>query len=781
MANHPSPYFIRRTIPAPDEELVEDPYETEVDDDETPVFWEYWRILRKRRWLIAACAVAGVLGAGLFAFTRTPLYTAKSTIMIEREPARVVNMQDAARDPGAPDWTNSYENTQYEILRRPAFAAKTIREAGLESDPVLNAPKNEVKGLIGTVLDNASTWIKRAMADIYPTTPEKEKVKSTFNFELLGTDPGLVGRYVAMLNVQPVRNTRLFEIDFTTPDPGLSARLANAHAESYMRYGVDLRSQANEAAIVFLQEKLLELKERVETSEAALNSYRRQKGIITLDDKGNLVVDRLVDLNERLTEAEANRIALESEVQTIRKGKYHDLPRVRQSAIISALKSKLGELEAEYVNMAGEFKPGYSPLDNLKLKVDEVRKRMSREVQSEVNAIKSAYQVAKNNERQLRQKMEQQKKAALNLKDAAVKYAILAREVDTNKQLYDSVLERMKEMSVAAQVQQSNASIVEKALIPGGPSYPKKTLILMLGLFFGIGGGVGLAFFLDHIDTTIKTPDDVERYLNLPSLGVVPDFVKLKGKSNGYLPAGVNNHSLQNWNGNQRIASELVVSHHPRSVVAESYRTLRTAILLSRAGAPPRTVLFTSASRGEGKTATAINTSVIFAQMGYRVMVVDADMRRPRSHKVLSMENERGLAEVLTGHCGAAEVTLQTSEDNLYFLSSGAEPPNPSELLSSKKMKQLLTELEEEFDCVVIDSPPVMPVSDPVLLSTMVDGVVIVVDSQNTPKQLVRDVRSRLKKAHAKVLGVVLNRVDLRNGDYASYYKHYYSAYEHDS
>lgn len=786
MERTPSPYFIRRTIAVPEEDIVFEEAPEVGADEEMPLFWEYWRILNKRRWLIAACALAGILGAGLYAFTSTPFYTGEATIMIERKPSQVVGMEDAFAVAAVDERNADYLTTQEEILKKPAFAARAIRESSLENDRLFKegAGKSDHRGFFQTLATNIGKRLRRVFAGLFPPTPNDDQSGNlSVNRQQLGVDPDLVSYYLSVLDVAPVRRTSLFEISFTTPYPGLSARMANAHADAYMDYGLDLRAQANQEALVFLQDKLLELKDRVESSEAALNNYRRQKGIITLDEGGNLVVHRLIDLNNRLTEAEAQRIALESEVQLIRAENYDALPRVRRSPIISTFKSELGRLEGEYAKLAGEFKAGYTPLDTLKLNMEEIRKRLRDEIESEVAAIRAAYEAAQANEKELRARMEEQKKVALNLKDAAVQYAILAREVDTNRQLYDSVLQRMKEMGVAAQVQDSNVSIIQRALVPDQPSYPRRGLTLLLGLLLGLAGGTGLAFFLDHIDTTLKTPDEAERYLGLSSLGVVPDFSELKHKSNGYLSGGGdadNGAVVQSRPERIESPSDFVLSHDPRSVVAESYRTLRTAILFSRAGARPRTILFTSATRGEGKSATAINTSVIFAQMGYRVIVIDADLRRPRGHKLLGMNNVVGLSNFLTGQRTLNDVTVPTSEENLYFAGSGTTPPNPSELLGSPKMEQLLTELREEFDCVIIDSPPIMPVSDPILLSTMVDGVVLVINSRATPKQLVREARSRLRKADAKILGIVLNRIDLQNGDYSGYYSHYFS-YDHDS
>lgn len=793
----PSPYFIRRNVPQPGDEepfVVEEAMPPR--DDETPLFWEYWRVLRKHKWLIAACALVGGAALGLYSYTRTPLYSAASTIMVEKDPAQFLDMRDGYRDSGQ-SYPGNFYATQSAILRSSGLVAKAIRESGLENDPLFTGAGGAEKssGFFANLAAGIKErlegvpWVaavRRELARLEPEAQEAVQQPAALHNNELGVRSSLVQRYKRGLTVSPVRNTSLIEISFTSTSPVLAAKLANIQAETFQRYGMDLREQANREAMIFLEQKLVELKERVEQSEAALNAYRRQKGIISLDDKGNLTVDRLADLNARLTEAEARRIALESEVKAIRNRNYDAIPRIRQSPVISGLKSELGTLEGQYANMAAEFKPGYPPLDALREQIDETRRRLRREVQSEITAIDAAYRTAKVHEDQLRNRMEQQKQETLDLKDAGVEYVYLSREVDTNRQLYDAVLQRMKEIGVAGQVRQSNVSIIEKAEVPAHPFHPNPPRSLVIGLLLGLGGGVGLAFFLDHLDTTLKTPDEVERYVNLPTLAVVPDFLKLKNRKNGYLPYTANSANAEKpWSWHRQNGEwetnghhkELVLAHHPHSVIAESYRHLRTAILLSRSGAAPRTILFTSASRGDGKTATSVNTSIIFAQMGYKVVVIDADMRRSRGHHVLEIAKDAGLSEILTGQRTETDVIVPTTTENLFFLSSGAEPPNPAELVGSRKMKQLLEDLSTEYDFIVIDSPPVMPVSDPMLLSTMVDGVVIVVDSHKTPKKVVREVRSRLSSVNANLIGVVLNKVNWRHGDYSDHYKHYYSYY----
>lgn len=755
---------------------------------------DYWRIIRKHSWLITALFVAAVLSTVGALLRMTPIYTAESSLLIERKAPQVLNIQEVLSESLVSD-DYDYYKTQYEILKNRALAAQVILEQGLERDPFFTGadkPDDVVSQLWATIKGwvNAQAWLQWL-------THKPTQVRGD---ESLGVRPEIINSYMGMLEINPVAHTRLVKVGFSTPNPELSARVANAHTQAYIRQGVNLRTRANEEALRFLETKLRELKERMEKSEAALNNYRRGKGIISLDDKENIVVDRLADLNKRLTEAEAERIGLEAQVHLIRKRNYDSLPAVLNSTLIQTLKEELVRLEGERAQLAVQFKSGYPRLPQMEAQVEKTSGRLKQEIQQVVGGIESAYLAAETRERELRAKMEEQKAMTLRLKDAAVEYALLEREVDTNRQLYESVLQRLKEMGVAAELRSSNVSVIEQAEPPLKPSKPKKSLILFLSASMGLIGGVGLAFFFEHLDNTLKTPEEVERVLRLPSLGVVPDFLSLNGSDHAYAPR----HAL-NKDGNMRhllvkkdeltnnhehspTAAKLAegpgrelltVSHHPLSVVAEAYRSLRTGILLSRAEAPPQTMLFTSGTQAEGKTSTAVNTAVIFAQMGVKVLVIDADLRRPRCHKVLGTANGLGLTEVLTGQREAWEVIKPTSVNNLFLLSSGSIPSNPAELVGSKKMQDTLALLQEYYDYILIDSPPVIPVSDAVLLSTFVDGVVLVVYSQQTPKHVVKETHSRLEYAQAKILGVVLNRVNMQNGDYAYYYRDYYSYYHH--
>jgi polysaccharide biosynthesis transport protein len=760
--NELSPYFIRRTNGI-EKDTVE-PRALSLAIEATNPLWDYWQTIKGHCWLIGSCALAIFLCSALYTFTRVPLYTAETTVLIEGKAPQFLKIQDTRSDLVAVN--DEFYKTQYEILKSPSIAERVIRDEGLQNNPFFTGSKdNNVKkaGLIAEMWQQISKWAMGFTA---------AKHKNTVD-----TSVGLVKSYLRKLEVKPVRSTSLVGIRFTTPDPELSARVANAHVSAYGRYGIDLRSQTNVEATVFLQEKLIELRERVAQSEAALNSYRKNKGIISVDTKENIVIERLTDLNKSLTSAEIDRITLEAQVRSIRGRNYDEVPAVRGSASINALKADLSKAEADYVALAKEFKPGYPPLDTLKARIEETRNRMQYEIQKEVKAIETAHAAAKNKETQLRTTMEKQKTATLDLKDSAVQYTVLAREVDTNRQLYDGVLQRLKEIDVAADARTSNVYVVSKAEPSLSSSSPNVSRNLMLGLFLGLAAGIGLALLLEQLDNTFKSPEEVEGYLRLPNLGVMPDFALSNGNTHGYISRLINSAKAELPTKKSSYGNrQLVLDHSPLSLVVDSYRSLRSSLLLSQVGGPPRTVLITSPACGDGKTTTLVNTAVIFAQTGIRVLIIDADLRRPACHRLLQMKNDVGLVEILTGQVEWQNAIKPAPTENLFLMSAGSLPPNPAELLGSTNMHDLLQQLREHYEFIFVDSSPVMAVTDAVLVSTMVDGTLLVTD-RNTPKSLLRKARIRLSTPHTKILGTLLNRIDIRAGEYRSYYHQYYEYY----
>ena len=716
---------------------------------------DYWRVVVKHRWLIALFCLIVVTTTAFITFTTERTYTAETELQIDKQAPRVTKIEEVMQpDVFGPEKYDYYQ-TQFRILESRTLAASVIRDLGLESDP----------RFLGGTQPGLFRRAFGALRGLFGPSPKVDPESLE-----LGVDPRLIDLYLDLLEIEPVKNSRLVKIRFSTHEPVLSAQIANAHASAYINEGMQNRYHATSEAQQFLESKLGELKQKVESTEAALNKYRAEHHILSLDGRENLVVDRLDDLNKRLTMAQAERIQYESQYRLIVERNYEDLPAVIESPLIQRLKEALAKLEAKYALLSEKFKPAYPAMEQAQGEVDAARSRLDAEIHKVVAGITSTYMAAKGREDALREQLDEQKRAAMDLKENSVDYNMLKRDVDTSHALYESTLARMKETTVADSLKFSNVTVVDKAEVPLYPSRPKRTLNLILSLMAGLVMGTGLAFFFEYLDNTLKTTEEVERYIRVPALGLVPSFAP---GARPYEPDRVAVPAM----ATDGMPRELVTLHHRRSVVSEAYRTIRTAILLSRADNPPRLLLVTSGQAGEGKTITAVNTAITLAQSGARVLIVDADMRRPRCHRVLGTENGHGLSTLLTGQGDLREAIAPTGVENLFFVSSGPVPPDPAELVGSVKMRETLAVLREGFDYVLIDSPPVLPVTDGVLLATMVDGVVLVARGQQTPKDVVRKARERLDYARANVLGVVLNNVNVNSGDYHYHNRYTYSYY----
>jgi polysaccharide biosynthesis transport protein len=764
----PSTYVAQRVYP----EAVQQPYAGPPQpgmfgaEQSGPDLRDYIRVLHRHVHLILSLFLGAPLVTALVVLTMTPIYTAKSTILVEQQSPQVLNIQALISNSDS-SGEHDYYKTQEQILESRSLAAQVIRDMGLDRNPEFTGGGAH-QGFFSAIIEK----ITGALSSLHGGTFGRAEP------EPLGVKPQLIDEYLKLLTINPEIGTKLFEVGFSLPDPSLAARVANAHVHTYIERGMEIHSQASEAARQFLEKKLVELKERVEKSEAALNDYRRERGIVsfTLNDKDTIMNQRLTELNKALTKAETDRIDYESQNELIKKHDYAGLPAVVSSPLIQQLKAQRDVIAGEYASMAARFKPDYPPLMELKAKLDDTNGQIAAEIQHVIQGVEGNYQAALTRENDLRDQVEAEKSKALAMNDASLQDAVLAREVDANRELYKSVLERMKEIGVAGDVPTSNVSIIDRATPPEHPSSPKKLLDMAAVGTIALFLGVAIAFLVDHLDEGIHNPEEAEVYLGLASLGTVPDFLTVENgveAAVSALPFDQSPALLEPSPGAD--GKEIMVQKNRFSAAGESYRAIRTAILLSRAAEPPKTILFASGTKSEGKTVTAVNIAMAFAQMGGRVLLIDGDLRRARCHEVLGVHNLIGLTEVLVGQKQASDVIRVLGANGLSFLSAGSVPPNPTELLASRRMQEMLAELAAQYDSVIIDSPPVMPVSDSVVLSRMVDGVVVVVGPR-TPKQLVRHACARLGQVGAKVLGVVLNRVNLRSPDYYHYHRYY--AYE---
>ena len=724
--------------------------------------WRYWRTVRRHLRLAVGVSLGVVILMAVRLMGEVPIYTAETTVQIQPNAEQGSNaLENLVEIETAAANADQYYKTQCAILQSRNLAAAVVRELSLDRDPAFLGKTDS-----GAMVQWWSGLIRRQP----PAQVEHLQLPlpvSDFETAAMQAPPQAVHAYLGMLKVSPVADTNLVRISFATTDPNLSAELANAHVGAYERQQNRMRGHQSEEAQHFLHDKLAEIKEQLQKSEAALNAYRRTKGIIpgliSVDGKDAVVLDRLTDLNKQLTAAQVARIALQAQVQLIKRHDYGSLPEVMQDTTIQELQKQLNDLFGQAAALASQFKPTYPPLAKLRAQIGAIEARLKAGIDNVVSGIQAQYSEALGKETELQAEMGRQRTETLDLNDAAAQYAILQREVDTNRELYNAVLTRMKDVEVISGDQHTIVSVINSAEVPTVPTSPRKTRDLLLSLMFGLASGVGLAFLMDFLDNTLKNPEEAENYLRLPSLGVVPDFASVgNGETHGARHLLTDRSALP-------PRRELVTAHGSYSLLGEAYRNLRTALLLSRAGTPPKIILIASATSREGKTVTSVNLATMLAQLG-PCMLIDADLRRARCHHVLAIDNLAGLTEALTGTRKWQDVLRSTEIENLDFLSAGSAPPNPTELLGSPKMAETLAEIGERYRYIIIDSSPVLPVSDALLLASVVDGVVVVANGVATPRQQVKAACARLEYARGKILGVVLNRIQLQSPDYYYYY-----------
>jgi succinoglycan biosynthesis transport protein ExoP len=772
-----SPWRAQRLPEAVDSELIYRPESQEFH------LRDYLKMLLKRRRLIVLVFLL-VFGLGTYlTVSQTPMYTASATIKIEPQGPGVIQFQELLATQGIGSMSFDYYETQFALLKSRPLAARVISELGLESDKAFtqNIPPNVLTQLLSWVSGSVQAVIF-FVKDLLSPPPAQEEGPVTTGEEKfeLGVNPGLVSRYLRFLEVVPVKGTRLVQIVFTTPSPRLSQQLANAHAEAFIRTTLETRFELTKEAREFLEKKLLELEGKIQKGEAALQRFRQQHGVVSLEGSENLVVERMVDLNKRLTESRTRRIELESLYKTVENREARNLSEIIDNTVIQQLKTSLLNLEAEYARLSTTFTAAHPRLTELNEQLRETRKRMDREITNVVRKIESDYGAALAREKALEEEAGRQQQAALDLKAIGVQFTVLQADVDSSRALYDSVLKRLNETTVSNDAPISNLQLTERAEKPFLPSLPQTGRNLLLAAAGGLFLGVGLVFFLEYMDASVSTPQDVWQAAALPTLGVVPHVKFLRHRAYGYglLPKRAQARQLNGHAAANRLgAQELIVSHHPFSVLAESYHTLCTALQLSQGENPPRVILFTSAQPGDGKTLTTVNVALALAQSGNTVVAVDADLRKGKCHTLLGLENHRGLSGVLSGKCTLEDSVQKAALPGLSLLSRGMIYPNPVALLTSSKLREVIEVLRERFDFVLIDSPPAIAIGDTAILSQLCDGVALVLRAHKTASETVHRLVSRLEAVHAPILGVVLNGIDIRTPDYADYHAYYVSYY----
>lgn len=704
------------------------------EEDDLIDLREYWRVIVKRKWTVLGFFAIVMVAVTTATLLMTPIYRATTVLQIEREAAKVVEFDDAAQTERQGD--RDFYQTQYELLKSRSLAERVVQKMRQPLERAYGGPESVAEAIVQEKPDTAAQL---------QSTQEMLRKKEE------ATLRKLVAIVMANLTIEPVRNSRLVKVNYDSEDAKLAASLANAAAENFISVNLERRFEANAYAKTFLEQRIKLVKAKLEEAERAQVEFAREKEIFSVDKEGGTTsAQKLTEFNAALSKAQQERIKAESAYKQIQSSKSGQLPQGLETPLISTLKQNLAKLEADYQNNLRQFKPGYPKMQELAAQMAEVKAQVAREIENTRLSITASYEAAKVQENLLSGMLASSKNEMLDLQTRSIQYNILKREADTNRQLYDGLLQRLKEVSVAGGVGTNNISVVDKAQIPQTMYKPVLKLNLAIACILGLLGGVGLALLFEYLDDTFKQPSDVERVLGVPVMGLIPESKELA----------------------QKVNVVTLLTEDTRSSLAEAYRSVRTALQFSTAHGAPGLIGVTSTNMGEGKSTSALSTAIQFAQAGQRVLLIDADLRNPSLHRVLGADNAQGLSNYLTGNLEPADVTLNTTVENLFAITTGPLPPNPAELLAGESMQALLTLAKTRFDMIIIDSPPILGLADALVIANLVEATLLVVEAGKTRRNAAQDALKRLVAVRAKPLGCLLTKMTSQSHGYG--YEYYY-------
>jgi succinoglycan biosynthesis transport protein ExoP len=720
--------------------------------DEEHHLMDYLRVLYKRRWVAIPTFVAVFLFGAINSYRTTPIYEAHTELLIEKDAPKVGTLNTMFREEDG--WYNDdFYQTQYRILQSRTLAERTVRVMDLPHHPDIQ------KGMAPTTGPISITglfWSGVHMVEQLVAGTPKASPSPATGAGKANPDAAYVGLVMSSLTVTPVRNSQLVEIRFDSTDPTLAADMANAHAKAYIQQNMEMRFSASKDATDWLSDRLAEQRKLVEASEAALQKYKEEHDAVAVEDRQNIVVQRLADLNGAVTKAKTTRIekeALYNQLKAVQGTPAIDtFPAVLSNEYIQKLKSDVGDLQRQQAQLAQKYGDRHPEMVKVRTALQTAQAKLDTEVNKVVESVRAEYEAALAQERSLVGALDQQKGEALSLNRKGIEYSVLSREAESNRQIYEALLQRTKETGISGDFKSSNIRVVDAAQVPGAPVLPRRERDLMMAAVSGSVLALGLVFLFEYLDNRIKSPQELRSHLGLPFLGMVP---AIDNSGPTLLHDGV------------------------PPAFAEAIRAIRTNVLFSSAEEGVRVVVVTSAGPGEGKSMFSSNLSVSLAQAGQRVLHIDADMRRPRVHEIFEVSQEPGLSNLLVGDCKPSEAVRMAGVQNLCVLPAGMIPPNPAELLGSKRCVEYFATLSEHFDWVIVDSPPVLAVADASILANSATGVLFVVGADQTSRHTAKAAVDQLHAVQAHVVGAVLNRADVERNPYyySTYYRKEYSRY----
>ena len=716
---------------------------------------DYLRVILKRRWAIITVFAVIVVSVTIYVYTATPIYKATSRLIIDKENPNVMSIQEVMSvDASGTD----YYQTQYKIIESRNVARAVIKRLNLDkNEEFVPKPRDNFLAKLKHSVQKTAAAFKKAVVALLRT----REVSSSQALKEHDLDYKLVSAFINRIKVNPIRNSRLVDVGFETKDPVLAAKITNTLAQAYIEQNLDTKLKAVKGAVRWLNNRIVAEREKVEKAEQALLAYKNRHSIVTdfTSDVEKITAQKLAHLNTQIVEAESVRVEAETRYNQALALKgtpdmLDSIPEVLNNDLIQQIKSMEVELYKRISELSKKYGQKHPQMVAIQAELKTLQKRKTYEVKRVVNSLNNEYRVARAREESLKAALAKQRKESLDLNHKAIEYGVLQREVESARQMYQLLINRFKETSLTEDMKTGNIRVLDRAEVPKSPVKPRKQRNILIAVLFGLAGGLGLAFFLEYLDNTIKDPEDIKRYLNIPYLGPVPVIVP-------------------NDNPGKDIQPEMVVLNSPKSTASEAYRGIRTGILFSSAEFEPQVIMVTSSGPQEGKTITSSNLAITMAQSGNKVVLLDCDLRRPRVNKLFGISRNRGVTNLLVEKTDLKLTVFNTSIPNLHVIPSGPIPPNPSEILGSKRMEELIEVLRKNFTRIIIDTPPITAVTDAALLGKLSDGVVLVVRANRTVRDMAKTGLEQLTAVGAKLLGVVLNGVGMGRGSYY-YYQYYY-------
>jgi capsular exopolysaccharide synthesis family protein len=746
------------------------------DDDERAYLRRLWQAIRKRKLVILVVAVLVTSVVTVETFRSKSLYQAATTIQVSADNRMLVRSGDVViqSEEAEDTYAISYGmKTKIRLLQSRPLLEDVVVNLKLDRNPrffdvttrrsVWEAVESIVARFRGPAAPPAAPQaVQTAIAQSSDSVRSREESARLSPY---------VDVLAANLSAEPLAETKMLVISFTHTDPVIAADVVDNIAQVFIQRNYENKTESYTNASNWLERSTRELKAKVEQAELALANYSRANNIYSTDGKENLAVDKLSRLHDQATRAETDRILKQSLYQEVLAGRADKLPEAFLEARTAELQKKLGELTVQSAQLDATYGPKNPRVIELKQQIAALQQQVDESRLRLEDKLKADYERSVRDEASLKAALERAKAEAAQQNQAAIQYSLLKQDVETAKQLYTDFLQKTNQAKIQEHEQHNNLKMIDPPQVPRAPLGPHRARTILTGFLLSLAAGLGLALLLERLDNTVKTVDDVMRYAQLPSLSVIPSLSSRRSRRQ--MSYGEKNFAELALGESSSMNTEALAALESRSSAAEAYRVLRTSVLLSSVDNPPKLLLVTSGKPGEGKTTTAVNMAISLSQLGNSVVIVDCDLRKPSVHKVLGVEHSTGLSTYLSRDVKLVDVMHKLPIPNLWVMPCGPIPPNPAEMISSLKMKKLLRTLAENFDHVIIDSPPLLKVTDPVILSTLVDGVILVVHSGKSTREMLRRTRQELAIVGGKVFGVVLNNVDVKREAYYEYYGNY--------